>query len=102
MEEDEMTFIQCGKAPVSETHTIEERDALIAMFAQYNKLKKMGWNDARYCPKNRTEFLAIEAGSTGVHRCYYEGEWPNGSYWILEAGDMWPSHPILFKPLPKP
>ena len=53
--------------------------------------------EAIYCPKDGTVFSAIEAGSTGIFDCIYEGEWPDGAWWALEVGDMWPSHPILFK-----
>ncbi len=65
----------------------------------YLRLKDFGWNDAIYCPKDGSKFLVIEAGSTGIHECIYEGEWPKGSWWILADGDMHPSRPILFKPL---
>lgn len=32
------------------------------------------------------------------HRCHYQGEWPNGHWWVASDGDLWPSHPALFKP----
>lgn len=80
--------------------TPEEAAALIAMYQQYATLRKSGWSDACYCPKDGSHFLVIEAGSTGVHRCYYEGEWPKGCFWVMGAGDLWPSRPILWKPLP--
>ena len=66
----------------------------------FNGLKACGWKEAIYCPKDGTPFLAIEAGSTGVFRCYYEGEWPSGRWWTQAHGDLWPSRPILWKPLP--
>jgi hypothetical protein len=65
-----------------------------------NGLKAGGWADAVYCPKDGTRFLAIEAGSTGVFPCYYQGEWPNGSWWAEAHGDLWPSRPVLWKPIP--
>lgn len=68
------------------------------MFEAYRWLKSNGWNDICYCPKDGTYFLAIEAGSTGVHKCVYDGVWPDGRWWILEDGDMSPSMPILWKP----
>jgi hypothetical protein len=75
-----------------------EAELLNKMAQAYHDLKEYGWNDAVYCPKDSTIFLAIEAGSTGIHECLYEGEWPKGCWWILASGDMWPSRPILWKP----
>lgn len=63
-------------------------------------LKACGWRDIIYCPKDGTRFLAICPGSTGVFPHYYSGEWPNGRWWAEAHGDLWPSHPILFKPMP--
>lgn len=78
-----------------------EAALLQEMLDKYFGLKSLGWNDAVYCPKDGTRFLAIEAGSTGVFPCRYQGKWPNGG-WLTEAdGDLWPSHPILWKPIPK-
>lgn len=74
-----------------------EQDALNLMHDCYDRLRELGWNDAVYCPKDGTEFDAIEAGSTGIHRCYYDGEWPKGHWWIAEDGDLWPSRPILYR-----
>lgn len=80
--------------------TPEELAALEAMHAQYVALTKLGWRDAIYCPKDRSKFLAITAGSTGVFPCHYDGEWPKGSWWIMDGGDLWPARPILWKPIP--
>jgi hypothetical protein len=73
-----------------------ERDAITLMFDCYQRLKELGWNDACYCPKDGTPFDAIEAGSSGIHDCHYEGDWPTGRWWISD-GDLWPSRPILFR-----
>jgi hypothetical protein len=75
----------------------DEAAAIKLFFDAWVRLKEFGWNDAIYCPKNGTQFLVIEAGSTGQHRCIYEGDWPNGHWWILEDGDMSPSRPTLFR-----
>lgn len=74
-----------------------EQDALIAMFDAYQRLKEFGWRESCYCPKDGTLFDAIEAGSTGIHTCHYDGEWPKGTYWIHEDRDLSPSRPILFR-----
>lgn len=77
----------------------DEQAALRVMMNAYTRLKELGWREAIYCPKDGSHFQAIEAGSTGVHDCAYEGEWPKGSWWVYD-GDVWPSRPILFKLYP--
>lgn len=78
-----------------------DEDAAIQMlFDAVIRLKDFGWKNAMYCRKDGTEFLALEAGSTGKHRCIYKGEWPTGSYWIIGGGDMRPSRPVLIKETP--
>lgn len=74
-----------------------EKDALRVLFDAYERLRELGWREWIYMPKDGTEVQLIEAGSTGVHRGHYQGKWPKGSVWIAEDGDLWPSHPILFK-----
>lgn len=71
--------------------------ALNTMRDAWLRLKELGWREAIYCPKDGSEFDAIEAGSTGIFRCYYSGEWPKGCWWALDGGDVWPSRPILFR-----
>lgn len=73
---------------------------LVQMNEAIEGLKACGWKEAIYCPKDGTRFLAIEAGSTGVFPCYYSGEWPNGSWFAEAHGDLWPSRPVLWKPMP--
>lgn len=75
----------------------DEQSAIRMMLQAYLRLKELGWNDAVYCPKDGSEFDVIEAGSTGIHRCIYEGEWPNGRWWILDEGDISPSRPVLYR-----
>lgn len=75
----------------------DERTAIDAMFQAWLRLKELGWREAQYCPKDGGAFDAIEPGSTGIHRCRYEGEWPKGSWWIEDDGDLWPSRPVLFR-----
>lgn len=74
-----------------------EQDAINAMWQAYQRLKELGWREAIYCPKDGTVFDAIEAGSTGIHPCHYEGDWPKGFWWLHEANDLWPGRPVLFK-----
>lgn len=80
-----------------ETDMPTDKDALVTMFQAYQRLKDLGWREACYCPKDGSVFSVIEAGSTGIFDCHYEGKWPTGSYWVHDAGDLYPSRPILFK-----
>lgn len=75
----------------------DERSAIRMMFEARQRLMERGWNDAIYCPKDGTEFDAIEAGSTGIHRCHYSGEWPTGGWWIADHGDLYPARPVLYR-----
>jgi hypothetical protein len=75
-----------------------EEVALRVLHDAYQRLEELGWRNAIYCPKDGGTFKAIEAGSTGIHDCIYQGEWPKGSWWCVWEGDMAPSRPILFKP----
>lgn len=74
-----------------------EKDAIEAMWSAYQRLKELGWNEAIYCPKDGTPFDAIEPGSTGIFRTHYSGEWPKGSWWAEDAGDLWPARPCLYR-----
>jgi hypothetical protein len=77
----------------------DERTAILMLFDAYQRLRDFGWRNAENCPKDGTMFKVIEAGSTGQHDCIYMGEWPSGTWWIVEDGDMCPSRPVLFKPI---
>jgi hypothetical protein len=72
--------------------------AMHIMFSAWQRLQELGWRDAMYCPKDGSQFEVIEAGSTGIHVAHYHGEWPNG-WWVAADGDLWPSHPILWRPI---
>ena len=78
-----------------------DHDALRFMFTAWQRLKELGCKEIMYCPKDGTRFLSIEAGSTGQHTTYYDGTWPRGTWWVEEAGDIWPAHPIMWKPMPE-
>lgn len=79
----------------------DEVKALAAMLDVSDELRRLGWRDIIYCPKDGERFLAIEFGSCGAFPCYYEGKWPGGSWWTEAHGDLWPSHPIMWRPLEK-
>ena len=91
-----------AKAAEAERATLmpTERDAIVAMWSAFQRLRELGWREAVYCPKDGTVFDAIEAGSTGIFPCHYGGEWPSGHWWAEDGGDLWPSRPILFRERP--
>lgn len=74
-----------------------EQAAIHLFFQAWQRLKDFGWREAMYCPKDGTAFDVIEAGSTGIHDCQYQGQWPDGRFWVADAGDLWPSDPVLFR-----
>ena len=76
----------------------DEQAALVTMFSAWLRLKELGWSEAIHCPKDGTHFLAIEAGSMGAHDCSYH-DTADGPWWVYD-GDIWPSHPILWKKYP--
>lgn len=79
----------------------DEQSAIGSMFDAFDRLRELGWRDAIYCPKDGTHFQVLEAGSTGIFDAYYDGEWPKGSWWAADDGDLWPSRPILFRLYPE-
>lgn len=72
----------------------DERAAIRQLFDAQERLKELGWKDPIYAPKDGSALDVIELGSTGIHRAYYEGEWPTGGWWIQD-GDTWPCRPAL-------
>lgn len=75
--------------------------ALRVMTEAYHRLEELGFRNAVYCPKDGSAFEVIEAGSSGIHRCSYHGDWPTGSWWVEDNGDLWPSRPILYRLYPE-
>jgi len=75
----------------------DEQAAIRMMMDAHTRLQDFGWKDAIFCPKDGSVFKVLETGSTGKHDCIYQGEWPDGSWWIVADGDMFPSRPVLFK-----
>ena len=77
----------------------DDRTAINLLTDAHHRLKELGWREAMYCPKDGTVFEVIEAGSSGIHRCHYQGDWPNGRWWVHADGDLCPSSPVLFRPI---
>ena len=65
----------CQKAEQDRAERMpDEKTAINALFDAWLRLKDFGWRDAIYCPKDGSFFDVIEAGSTGIHNCLYQGE----------------------------
>ena len=79
----------------------DEASALRMMTDAFYRLKDFGWREAIYCPKDGSSFEVVEAGSSGIHRAHYSGEWPRGTWWIEAEGDLCPSHPVLHRLFPE-
>lgn len=78
-----------------------EQDCFRVLNQAFLRLSELGWRDAIYCPKNGDTFLAVEGNHSKPFRCMYMGEWPEGGWWELESGELYPARPTLFKPLPE-
>ena len=72
----------------------DEQSALQQLWDAQYRLKDFGWQDPVYAPKDGSPLDIIELGSTGIHRGYYEGEWPTGRWWIVDD-DLSPTRPAL-------
>lgn len=72
-----------------------ERATINKLFAAYNRLTELGWRSAFYAPRDGTPIELLEAGSTGIHTGHRDAD---GSFWIADADDSWPSMPVLFRP----
>lgn len=79
----------------------DEQAAIKTLFDAWLRLKELGWSNPIYCPKDGSAFQVIEAGSTGIFRCTYQGKWPEGSWWVEDGGDLYPSRPMLFRLYPE-
>ena len=79
--------------------TDRERELFASLRPVAEELRKLGWAEAIYCPKDGSSFMGWEFpwGRPGI--CNYSGEWPTGSWWMQDAGDSWPVRPNLWRPI---
>jgi len=77
---------------------LEERTALAQHFEAMQRLKALGWREMHFAPTDGTVVLVVEPHSTGLHRARVMAD-TNG-WWVEDADDLWPSHPMLWKPMP--
>lgn len=84
--------------------SVDNHPAIERLASVYIDLCNEGWREIMYAPKDDTEIEVIECGSTGIHRARWRSfnHQPLnscGCLFIAEAGDLWPSHPILWRPI---
>lgn len=72
----------------------DEAACLRAITDGVHRLRELGWRDATYALPDGSPIELIEAGSTGIHVGHRDSE---RRFWIEGEGDLWPSHPILFR-----
>jgi len=80
-----------------------EQDAVRAMWEAYHRLEELGWRNATYCPRDGRTVLFIEAGSSGIHEGHCDDQdraHRRPTVWLHDAGDLWPSQPVLYRELP--
>lgn len=73
----------------------DAESALRSMISAEERLKELGWRDARYCPRDESEFAVCEIGSTGMWKAFYSGEF------ITYADCVSKGNRMYFKPLDK-
>jgi hypothetical protein len=71
--------------------------AMIALQRARERLKKLGWREGIYCPKDGGGFAVIQYGSTGIFAGTYVGDWPAGDVWI--GDETCTPQSIMWKPL---
>jgi len=69
--------------------------ALNAICGGKQRLRELGWRDGSYCPKDGTDFAAIEFGSTGIFTGHFPGKWPY-DFAYVEAYGVHP-HAFMWK-----
>lgn len=81
----------------------DEQAALREISRAMQRLRDFRWSDGIYCPKDGSEFEIIQAGSTGIFRCRYDGDWPDGMWMTFADDDVYPSSrpPLMYRLLPE-
>ena len=73
------------------------RYAIEKLNEAFVELQNLGWQQIMYAPQDGTEIEVIELGSIGIHVARHL----KPGFWVADAGDLWPSRPILWRPLKK-
>ena len=75
----------------------DEKAAIDAMWDAYQRLKELGWKEPPYLRQHPLGLVGIEPGSTGLHPFEYQGEWPDGKWFLAADGGCY-STPLLVRP----
>ncbi|HUQ93844.1 MAG TPA: hypothetical protein VM120_19345 [Bryobacteraceae bacterium] len=71
-----------------------QEEAIKLLNHAYVALMRRGWQLMQYAPKeDGSRFDVIELGSVLVHKCVVK----DGTCWIPDNIDTWPSEPVLFR-----
>jgi hypothetical protein len=73
------------------------KDALTTLCRAKERLRKLGWRDGTYCPKDGSQFAMVEYGSTGIFTGSFPGKWPYDFAQSMDGGTH--PHGFLWKPL---
>lgn len=76
-----------------------DENAIRLLRYAYNKLVKLGFDDICFAPKDGSIFEAIELYHFDIRRCKYIGDEGQGRYWMSDNDNVWPAHPILWRPI---
>jgi hypothetical protein len=74
-----------------------EEDCLRAMCDAKQRLRDLGWSDATYAPQGE-ELDIAEFGCSAVLKARRDDQ---RRFWVLEAGDIWPSSPVMYRRPPR-
>ena len=70
-----------------EAELMPETASVIAMMqSTCSRLRKLGWSEGMYCPKDGREFAVISAGCAAILTGRYTGTWPHGRIQVLDTG----------------
>jgi hypothetical protein len=75
------------EADAKDAADMPDAEAALAVICRARqRLRKLGWAEGIYCPKDGTEFAVAQIGSTGMWRGWFDGDafnWTDG--WISLA-----------------
>lgn len=97
-EEAERLVRACKEAEAkSAADTPTTAEAVREMQRARERLRRLGWRDGVYCPKDGSTFAVIQYDSTGIFEAHYSGEWPSGFVYCCDGIE----HPkgMMFKAL---
>lgn len=77
----------------------DEAAALAQLHEAWTRLKELGFRESQYAPRDGKTAQVIEVGSTGIHEGYRDEKSDSPLFWLYDNGDLWPSRPILYRPL---